>query len=155
MAVDVRRFAPFHGDDAWLRSRVAEVLGVHYDIPWPLRELESGRPQRLSPLHERLATRGAAFGSRMGWERPLVFGSPASADYSWGRPAWFDQWVAEQEACPQRVAVFDQTSFSLYDVRGADALAALEWICAADVDVPVGAASTRRSSTPAAPTRPT
>ncbi|MFZ2016362.1 MAG: FAD-dependent oxidoreductase [Nocardioides sp.] len=138
VAVDVRRFAPFHGDEAWLRSRVAEVLGVHYDVPWPLRELESGRPQRLSPLHERLAARGAEFGSRMGWERPLVFGSPTSTDYSWGRPAWFDHCVAEQHATRQRVAVFDQTSFSLYDVRGADALAALEWVCAADVDTPVG-----------------
>jgi 4-methylaminobutanoate oxidase (formaldehyde-forming) len=34
--------------------------------------------------------------------------------------------------------VFDQTSFSLYDVSGSDALATLQWICAADVDVPVG-----------------
>ena len=46
VGVDVRRFAPFHGDNAWLRSRVAEVLGLHYAIPWPNREVESGRPQR-------------------------------------------------------------------------------------------------------------
>jgi 4-methylaminobutanoate oxidase (formaldehyde-forming) len=138
VAVDVRRFAPFHGDESWLRSRVAEVLGVHYDIPWPLRELESGRPQRVSPLHDRLAARGAEFGSRMGWERPLVFGASGAASYSWDRPVWFEQSAAEQEATRQLVAVFDQTSFSLYDVRGADATAALEWVCAADVDVPVG-----------------
>src|SRR6185436_4887011 len=36
------------------------------------------------------------------------------------------------------VAVFDQTSFSKYVVRGPGALAALQWLCAADVDVPVG-----------------
>jgi 4-methylaminobutanoate oxidase (formaldehyde-forming) len=36
------------------------------------------------------------------------------------------------------VAVFDQTSFSKYAVSGADALAGLQWVCAADVDVPVG-----------------
>jgi 4-methylaminobutanoate oxidase (formaldehyde-forming) len=138
VAVDLRRFAPFHGDETWLRSRVAEVLGMHYDIPWPLRELESGRPQRLSPLYERLAGRGATFGSRMGWERPLVFGAPEGGGYSWGRPDWFDRCVVEQRATRERVAVFDQTSFSLYDVRGPDALAALEWICAADVGVPVG-----------------
>ena len=73
VAVDVRRFAAFHGDEAWLRSRVAEILGLHYEVPWPLREPETGRPQRVSPLHERMASRGAVFGSRMGWERPLVF----------------------------------------------------------------------------------
>ncbi|WP_244928256.1 FAD-dependent oxidoreductase [Nocardioides sp. W7] len=137
VGVDVRRFAPFHGDNGWLRSRVAEVLGLHYAIPWPNRELESGRPQRTSPLHDRLAARGALFGTRMGWERPLVFG-PTSLDYAWGRPDWLDASAAEQRACRTAVAVFDQTSFSKYVLAGPDALAALQWLCAADVDVPVG-----------------
>ncbi len=45
--------------------------------------------------------------------------------------------AAEQRATREDVAVFDQTSFSKYVVDGPDALAALQWICAADVDVPV------------------
>jgi glycine cleavage system aminomethyltransferase T/glycine/D-amino acid oxidase-like deaminating enzyme len=141
VAVDVRRFAPFHGDEAWLRSRVAEILGLHYEVPWPLREPETGRPQRVSPLHERLAARGAVFGSRMGWERPVVFapdGAPGRTAYTWGRPEWLPWCIEEQRATRERVAVFDQTSFSLYAVSGPDALASLQWICAADVDVPVG-----------------
>src|SRR4051794_29647688 len=143
VAVDVRRFAPFHGDESWLRSRVAEILGLHYEVPWPLREPETGRPQRLSPLHERLTARGAAFGSRMGWERPLVFepGAPAAtaASYTWTEPDWLPWCVEEHLAQRERVAVFDQPSFSLYDLSGPDALATLQWICADDVDVPVGA----------------
>jgi 4-methylaminobutanoate oxidase (formaldehyde-forming) len=140
VAVDVRRFAPFHGDESWLRSRVAETLGLHYEVPWPLREPETGRPQRVSPLHDRLAARGAVFGSRMGWERPLVFtpGGAREAAYTWGRPEWLPRCLEEQRATRERVAVFDQTSFSLYDVSGPDALQSLQWICAADVDVPVG-----------------
>jgi 4-methylaminobutanoate oxidase (formaldehyde-forming) len=137
VGVDVRRFAPFHADNAWLRSRVAEVLGLHYAVPWPNRELESGRPQRTSPLHARLVGKSAVFGTRMGWERPLVFGPP-DLDYAWGKPAWLAASVAEQVACRTAVAVFDQTSFSKYVVAGPSALAALQWICAADVDVPVG-----------------
>ncbi|MEI5675241.1 MULTISPECIES: GcvT family protein [unclassified Nocardioides] len=137
VGVDVRRFAPFHGDNAWLRSRVAEVLGLHYAIPWPHRELESGRPQRVSPLHERLAAKGAVFGTRMGWERPLVLG-PAELDHTWGRPDWLAASAAEQRACREAVAIFDQTSFSKYVVAGPQALAALQWLCAADVDVAVG-----------------
>ncbi|MBZ5739931.1 FAD-dependent oxidoreductase [Nocardioides sp. GBK3QG-3] len=136
VAVDVRRFAPFHGDHAWLRSRVSEVLGLHYAVPWPNREMESGRPQRTSPLHDRLAARGAAFGTRMGWERPNVFAP--SVDYSWGKPAWLAASAAEQRATRSDVAVFDQTSFSKYVVSGPDAVAGLQWACAADVDVPVG-----------------
>jgi glycine cleavage system aminomethyltransferase T/glycine/D-amino acid oxidase-like deaminating enzyme len=140
VAVDVRRFAPFHADESWLRSRVAEILGLHYEVPWPLREPDTGRSQRLSPLHDRLASRGAVFGSRMGWERPLVFapaGAPPSP-YTWGRPDWLPWCLEEQRATRERVAVFDQTSFSLYDVSGPDALGSLQWICAADVDVPDG-----------------
>ncbi|GAA1158335.1 FAD-dependent oxidoreductase [Nocardioides aquiterrae] len=136
VAVDVRRFAPFHGDNGWLRSRVSEVLGLHYAVPWPNRELESGRPQRTSPLHDRLASRGALFGTRMGWERPNVFG-PA-LEYSWDKPSWLPWSAAEQVACRTDVAVFDQTSFSKYVVAGPTALERLQWVCAADVDVEVG-----------------
>ncbi|MFC7494095.1 MULTISPECIES: GcvT family protein [unclassified Nocardioides] len=136
VAVDVRRFAPFQADNDWLRSRVSEVLGLHYAVPWPNRELESGRPQRTSPLHSRLAAAGAAFGTRMGWERANVF-APA-LEYTWGKPTWLDACAAEQRATRTDVAVFDQTSFSKYAVSGPDALAGLQWVCAADVDVPVG-----------------
>ncbi|MET0805266.1 MAG: FAD-dependent oxidoreductase, partial [Acidimicrobiales bacterium] len=136
VGVDLRRFAPFHGDNAWLRSRVAEVLGLHYAVPWPNRELESGRPQRVSPLHDTLAAAGAVFGTRMGWERPNVFGPP-TLDYAWDKPAWLAASAGEQRATRTGVAVFDQTSFSKYVVEGPGALAALQWICAADVDVPV------------------
>ncbi len=137
VAVDIRRFAPFHGDEDWLRSRVAEVLGLHYAVPWPLREMTSGRPQRTSSLHEQNVAARAVFGTRMGWERPLVFG-PADLDHTWGRPTWLDACVAEQVACRTDVAVFDQTSFSKYVVEGTDALAGLQRVCAADVDVAVG-----------------
>lgn len=141
VGVDVRRFAPFNANNRWLRSRVAEVLGLHYAVPWPNRELTSARPFRMSPLHDRLAARGAVFGSRMGWERPNVFAPSAGEarlDYSWGKPSWLPWSVAEQRATREAVAVFDQTSFSKYVVEGLDALDALQWVCAADVDVPVG-----------------
>ena len=72
-AVDIRRFAPFNANNRWLRDRVGEVLGLHYAVPWPNRELATARPFRRSPLHHLLAAKGAVFGSKMGWERPNVF----------------------------------------------------------------------------------
>ncbi|MFY0409176.1 GcvT family protein [Solicola sp. PLA-1-18] len=139
--VDVRRFAPFDGNDAWLRDRVVEVLGLHYAVPWPNREAESGRGLRRSPLHDRLAARNASFGSRMGWERVNYLAPPGedpTLRYSWGRPPWVPWCAAEQRAAREAVAVFDQTSFSKYEVAGPDALAHLQWLCTNDVDVPVG-----------------
>lgn len=141
LAVDLRRFGPAAANPAWLRSRVVEVLGLHYAVPWPNRELTSGRPQRCSPLHDRTLAQGAVMGSRNGWERPLVFaptGTEPTLEYTWGRPSWADWCDEEQRATREAVAVFDQTSFSTYLVTGPDALATLEHVCTAEVDVPVG-----------------
>ncbi|NUR08952.1 MAG: FAD-dependent oxidoreductase [Nocardioidaceae bacterium] len=141
VGVDLRRFAGFHANPRWLRDRVGEVLGLHYAVPWPNRELESARPFRRSPLHDRLDARHACFGSRMGWERPLFFGASAEdavLDYTWGKPRWLARSAAEQRATREAVAVFDQTSFSKYVVTGADAERALQWVCTNDVAVPVG-----------------
>ena len=58
------------------KERVSEVLGLHYMMPWPNRELTSARPLRRSPLYDRLAAQHALFGSKMGWERPNFFAPP-------------------------------------------------------------------------------
>ena len=58
---------------AGCKQRVSEVLGLHYMMPWPNRELDSARPLRRSPLYDRLAAQNALFGSKMGWERPNFF----------------------------------------------------------------------------------
>ena len=139
--VDIRRFAKFNGNDAWLKARVSEVLGLHYVMPWPNRELESARPLRCSPLYGRLKAKHALFGSKMGWERPNFF-APSAADarldYSFGRQNWFPYAAAEHKAAREAVAVFDLTSFSKFLLQGRDAEAALQRLCANDVAVPVG-----------------
>ncbi|MGH3457779.1 GcvT family protein [Aeromicrobium sp.] len=141
LAVDIRRFASFHADNDWLRARVGEVLGLHYAVPWPNRELETARPLRTSPVFERLAAANAGFGSKMGWERANFFapetGDP-SIEYSWGRQNWHEWVAAEHRATREAVALFDQTSFSKYRVTGPDAERALQWICSNDVGVEVG-----------------
>lgn len=139
--VDIRRFAPFNGNNRWLHDRVAEVLGVHYEIPWPNRELTTARPFRRSPVHHLLVAANANFGSRMGWERANFFapdGEPPVIEYCWGKPNWLPWSAAEQASTRTGVTVFDQTSFSKYLMVGPDAEAALQWLCTADVAVDVG-----------------
>jgi 4-methylaminobutanoate oxidase (formaldehyde-forming) len=138
---DIRRFAPFHGDRRFLRERVSEIVGVHYHIAFPNRELQSGRGLRRSPLHERLRERRACFGAKMGWERPNWFapeGVAPETAYSFGRQNWFPYAAAEHRAAREAVAVFDQTSFSKLQLEGADAEAVLQRLCANDVAVPPG-----------------
>ncbi|MBL8670329.1 MAG: FAD-dependent oxidoreductase, partial [Alphaproteobacteria bacterium] len=139
--VDIRRFARFNGNDAWLKERVREVLGLHYMMPWPNRELRSARPLRRSPLFDRLAAKGACFGSKMGWERPNWFAPPgvkSELAYGFERQNWFAHAAAEHQAAREAVAIFDQTSFSKFLLQGRDAEAVLQRLCANDVAVPVG-----------------
>ena len=138
---DIRRFAPFHGNRRFLRERVSEIVGVHYNIAFPNRELTSGRGLRRSPLHERLRERRACFGAKMGWERANWFapdGVEPEAVYSFGRQNWFPYAAAEHRAAREAVAVFDQTSFAKLKLEGADAEAVLQRLCANDVAVPPG-----------------
>ncbi|WP_426513959.1 GcvT family protein [Dactylosporangium sp. McL0621] len=142
-SVDIRRFAPFHGNNQWLHDRVAEVLGLHYEVPWPNRELTSARPFRRSPAHHLQAAAGAAFGSKMGWERVNVFapaGVTPSLEYTWGKPNWLAWSAAEQRATREAAALFDQTSFGKLLIAGRDAEELLQWLCTADVAVPTGRA---------------
>jgi len=141
LANDIRRFARFNGNNRWLRDRVGEVLGLHYAIPWPNRELATARPFRRSPVHHLLAEANACFGSRMGWERPNFFappGEPPVIEYSWGAQNWLPWVAAEQRATRTGVAVFDQTSFSKYLLTGPGSEQALQWLCTADVAMAPG-----------------
>ena len=139
--VDIRRFSRFNGNNRWLHDRVAEILGLHYAVPWPNRELDTARPLRRSPVYHLLKQAGAGFGAKMGWERANFFapaGQVPEIEYSWGKQNWQPWSSAEQRAARTGVALFDQTSFSKYLLAGPRAAAALQWLCTADVDVPPG-----------------
>lgn len=139
--VDIRRFAGFNGNQCWLKERVKEVLGLHYAMPWPNRELVSARPLRRSPLYDRLAAEGAVFGSKMGWERANWFAPadmPRATDYSFHRQNWFAAVGAEHRACREAVALFDTTSFAKLLLQGRDAERVLQHLCANDVAIPPG-----------------
>ena len=140
-AVDIRRFAAFNGNNQWLHDRVSEVLGLHYAVPWPNRELASARPFRRSPAYHLLKQANAGFGSKMGWERANFFAPPGQLpdiEYGWGQQNWQPWSSAEQRAARTGVALFDQTSFSKYLVTGRDAERVLQWLCTADVAVAPG-----------------
>ncbi|MGI9521005.1 MAG: GcvT family protein [Hyphomicrobiaceae bacterium] len=139
--VDIRRFAEFNSNEIWLRDRVSEVLGLHYMMPWPNRELETARPFRRSPLYDRLDAKGVIWGSKMGWERPNVFvpkGEKAEIEYGWDRQNWFDWHCDEQKAAREGVCVFDMSSFAKFLIQGDDAEVELNRICANDLAVQPG-----------------
>jgi len=139
--VDVRRFEPFHNRDAYLVERTSESLGLLYAMHWPYFQHESARDQKRSPVHDLVAAQGACFGELAGWERPNWFADPGDSpryEYSYGRQNWFDRARLECLAVREEVALFDQTSFAKYLVRGKHACAFLNRLSTANLDVAPG-----------------
>ena len=140
-SVDIRRFARFSANERMLSKRVPEMMGLHYVVGYPGRELESARGVRRSALHDRLAQSGAQFGLRMGWERADWFaedGDPVPPPLKYGEPGWHDAVGRECFAARNGVALFDQSSFAKLLLQGPDAEAVLQRLCANNVAVEPG-----------------
>ena len=142
-AVDIRRFGRPHFDTDWIRARTYEAYGKHYTMAWPSEEHDSARPCRKSPLYELLKADGAVFGEKLGWERPNWYADKASGEeqkdiYTFERPNWHSAVAREHEAARNNAALFDQTSFAKFVLKGPDAEDALNWIAANNVSKPVG-----------------
>jgi 4-methylaminobutanoate oxidase (formaldehyde-forming) len=140
-SVDIRRFSAAMNNRTFLRERVTEVLGLHYQMAWPNREPETGRGLRKTPMYEMQREHGACFGQKAGWERPNWFvqdGVKPVVGYAWGKQNWFDAHEVEHKAARDAVAIFDQSGFAKIDIRGRDALSVLQRMCGNDIDTPIG-----------------
>ena len=135
------RAMPFQVNRAYNQERVTEAVGFHYGLHWPGHEIETARGIRRVPLHESLKAQGACFAERVGWEVPMFYGS---ADNAWpttpsiGHYDWFDQLQTECKAAQDDVVLLDQSMYAKILIKGKDAATALNYICPAQMNVPVG-----------------
>lgn len=142
---DAKRFAPIFNSLDHLMARAPEILGTHYEITYPGRQLKTARGLRKLALHNAYEAAGAAFGQFYGWERPLYFakeqvGHSGQPELRFGRPDWFEQVGREVAAAHQSAAIFDASCFGKIEVEGPDAERFLQWVCSANMDKPAGSA---------------
>ncbi len=138
---DIRRMFPFMGTDKFIEERVTESLGLLYQNHFPFRQYETSRNVRHTPLHEKLAERGACFGEVAGWERANWYapeGVKPEYEYSFGKQNWFEYSAAEHSATREKAAFYDLSSFSKYLIQGKDSCKTLQKICSANIDVEPG-----------------
>ncbi len=129
--LDLRRFDASQAGGGYVAARACEVYRHEYAIHYPEQERPAGRPLKTSPLYDRLRERGAVYGARFGWERPLWFGAQDARDeYSFRRGNWHAAVGRECRAVRSRVGVLDQTSFAKYELSGPGAAALLDRLCA-------------------------
>jgi glycine cleavage system aminomethyltransferase T/glycine/D-amino acid oxidase-like deaminating enzyme len=138
--VDVRRFSRPQSNRQYLHDRTREGLGRLYAMHWPQLQMSTGRGVRRTPLHDRLASLGASFGELNGWERANWYVEPGTTpeyEYSYGRPGWFERVREEHLAARDGVALFDLSPFAKVEIAGPDALAVVQRLFTADIDVPI------------------
>ncbi len=127
--VDVSRFGPYAVEPGFLQARARDTYTREYATVYPFEERPAGRPLRQTPLRRRLAERGAVFGARGGWERPLWFrlaGDPADPPLTFGRPGWLARVTDEGRVVRRGVGLLEQTSFAKFEVHGPGAAALLD-----------------------------
>ena len=59
---------PYQANPEYRRTRTVESLGMVYQCHYPTRSMQTARGAKRSPLHDRLAARGAYFRDVSGWE---------------------------------------------------------------------------------------
>ena len=148
--VDVRRFDDYATSNAYVAARACEVYEREYAIHFPEEELPAGRPLKTGPLYDRLLAKGAVYGARFAWERPLWFArnGPARDEYSYRRGNWHDTVGEECRDVRNSVGVLDQTSFAKYEVSGPGAERFLDRLCANKLPKTVGRMALTQMCTP-------
>jgi len=146
---DVARFYPSSRTTGFARARAAEAFNKMYGIVHPAEQYESLRPLRTGPLYGRAKDLGAVFYETARWERPHWYASnePLLEKYA-GRlmerqAEWESRWWspiinAEHLAMRDGAGLVDLSAFTILDVTGAGALAGLQRLAVAQLDVPVG-----------------
>jgi 4-methylaminobutanoate oxidase (formaldehyde-forming) len=136
--MNIDRLHRYQTNPEYRRTRTVESLGMVYQCHYPTRSMQTARGAKCSPIHDRLAARGASFRDVSGWEGAdwyLPEGErPQPETLSWGRQHWFPYWKAEHEATRSGVIVMDMSFMSKFLVQGRDAGRVLEHISANKVD---------------------
>jgi dimethylglycine dehydrogenase len=135
---DPRRFGKF-ADETYVRDKVFLDYRLTFTTRRPGEEEMAGRPQKTSPLHERLKAQGCVHAETFGWERPKWFSPDGRVeDYAYARNNVFDVVRDEVSAVHERVGILDLTGFAKYDISGPQAESFLNRICANQIPRKVG-----------------
>lgn len=127
---DPRRYGPY-ADEAYSREKVFLDYRMTFTTRLPGEEEPDGRPQKTSPLYQRLGEAGAVYGETYGWERPKWFSLDGrSEEGGYHRTNVFEVVADEVKAVAENVGIIDLSGFAKYDVTGPDAERFLNRICA-------------------------
>lgn len=130
--VDPTRFGRY-ADKDFTVAKMQEGYIRGYDLPVAFDEPQQGRHARVSVLHNQLREKGAHFGVRNGWERPLRFSGDDCELTPFHRPGWADN-VVKEVTTAQQGGVQDLSCLAKFRITGTDVAGVLQQLV---VEVPV------------------
>jgi len=146
---DISRFYDHQRTGAHVVARAREGFNKMYGIVHPAEQWESGRPLRLSPAYQRERDLGAVFFETAGWERPFWYtaneglleryaGRLMEREAEWESRWWSPIINAEHLAMRDGCGLVDLSAFAIFDITGPGALAAVQKLAVAQMDVRPG-----------------
>ncbi len=143
--IDYARFYPHQLGEAFIEGRCREAAQKVYNpAVHPREPYATGRNVRRSPFYEREKALGGYFMELGGWERAHGYAANEHllAKYGDRVPVRENEWDnrhfwrvsnAEQLAMSEDCGVINLSHFAVIDVEGPDAVALMEWACAARI----------------------
>jgi glycine cleavage system aminomethyltransferase T/glycine/D-amino acid oxidase-like deaminating enzyme len=146
---NISRFYDHQKSRRHVRTRAREGFNKMYGIVHPAEQWEQARPSRRSPFYGQARELGAVFFETAGWERPhwyrcneglleqygdRVMPRTAEWDARWWSPVINAEHLAMRAGC----GALDLSAFAILDVMGPGALACLQSLTVAPLDVAVG-----------------
>jgi glycine cleavage system aminomethyltransferase T/glycine/D-amino acid oxidase-like deaminating enzyme len=146
---DIARFYPCQRTTAHVQARAREGFNKMYGIVHPAEQWESGRPVRVSPVYQRERELGAVFFETAGWERPHWYacnevlldryaGRLMPREAEWEARWWSPVINAEHLAMRDGCGLVDLSAFVVLDITGPGALAVMQSLAVAQLDVAPG-----------------
>jgi dimethylglycine dehydrogenase len=127
---DPRRFGGWTSKSFTDEVAIADYHHMYYCYK-PGEQHSVGRGLRKSSLYDTLKNEGAQFAQIFGWERARWYDKTGQGEaYSFKRSNWWNAVREEALAVRNDVGLMDLSTFSKYDVKGPDAHAFLDRICA-------------------------
>ena len=146
---NIDRLHRYQANPEYRRTRTVESLGMVYQCHYPTRSMQTARGAKRSPLHDRLAARGAYFRTSAAGRAPTGTrrraSSRSSSALSWGRQNWFAYWEAEHRAAREGVILMDMSFMSKFLRAGARRRRAARLHLGQHVDGDAGRRSPTRS----------
>lgn len=147
---DIARFYPHQRTRAHVRARTSESFNKTYGIVHPGEQYTASRGLRLSPMHDSQKELDAVFYEAAGWERPHWYESNKGLlkkfsdeqlmprEHEWDSRWWSPIINAEHLQMRETAAIIDLSAFAIFDIAGPGALASVQRICVAQMDVKIG-----------------